>query len=411
MVRTIKPPRSLQKGERTVLLPGATEAEPWEVWSVGSHSECIQVCQKPEENKFGKSAILALPVSQVYGLPLWLNETDPKQFRGIIGLQLEARGLQPRGREAIFNWSIIAEEGARRLVLVAVLPALQPVDLETDACETFDLSARLFPLPPNAVVLWREQDRLVVAITRGTNLACFNALSETTLSSRTVQDLICLRAGLQMQGVVNELKQLVLWMDASPAELGDLRVGLGLPVRQETRPSPVVPAEPWNLMPARVDEVKRGRVARQWQRRVITLVIVCFLLVAAALAARVALTWMEVGRLQRWSADHARSLQLVHDTQAAWKDLRPVVDENSYPLELLLHVSESVPTDQLHLTLFETGSGHVLIKAEAKNLTAAFQLLDKLKKDPHFAGYTWEMAQPHTLANDVTQLQIEGTAP
>jgi len=40
---------------------------------------------------------------------------------------------------------------------------------------------------------------------------------------------------------------------------------------------------------------------------------------------------------------------------------------------------------------------------------AAFQFLDNLKHDPHFAGYTWDMAQPHLLPNDLAQLQIEGT--
>jgi hypothetical protein len=51
----------------------------------------------------------------------------------------------------------------------------------------------------------------------------------------------------------------------------------------------------------------------------------------------------------------------------------------------------------------------VLIKAEAKNLTAAFQFFDALKKNADLPGYAWEMAQPHSLANDITQIQIEGT--
>jgi hypothetical protein len=86
-----------------------------------------------------------------------------------------------------------------------------------------------------------------------------------------------------------------------------------------------------------------------------------------------------------------------------------VVAPDSYPLEVLLHVAESLPEDQVHLTLFEAEGGHVLIKAEAKNLTAGFQFFDALKKNAKLPGYTWEMAQPHSLANDVTQLQIEGT--
>jgi hypothetical protein len=126
-----------------VLLPGATEAEPWEVWTTGAGARCLQACQRPQDNSTGRATVLALPVAQVVALPLWLQETDAKQFRGMIELQVEARGLQPRGREAIFDWSVIAQEGARTLVLVAVLSASLPEELETDACPVFELRAVL----------------------------------------------------------------------------------------------------------------------------------------------------------------------------------------------------------------------------------------------------------------------------
>ncbi len=392
-----------------MLLPGATEAEPWEVWAVGGETHCLQACRTPGENRLGGAAVLALPVAQVFCLPLWLNETDAKLFRGIIGLQLEARGLQPRGQDPIFTWSIVAQETARTLVLVAVLPVALPEELESETYQSFDSAARFFPLAPDALTLWREQDRLVVAITRGAELAYFQALSESDLTPRSLQDLTCLCAALQMQEVIGELKQIVLWMEATPQETTGLAGAFGLRVQQATRPLPRMPSDPWNLTPVRVDQAKRGRVARRWQMRGIILVLVVLALGGAALGARLFLTSMNVARLQRWKADHGSALQQVHDTEAAWKDLRPALDQDSYPLELLLHVSNLVPTDQLHLTLFETDANHVLIKAEAKNLMAAFQLLDQLKKDPHFKAYTWEMAPPHSLANDVTQLQIEGT--
>lgn len=408
MVRTLSAIRTPPKGQSPVLLPGATEAEPWEMWTLGASPECLAICQKPAENRFRGETILALPAAQVFCLPLWLNETDAGQFRGIILLQLEARGLRPRTQEPIFNWSVIAQESARTLVLVAVLPVMLPEELETETCRSFDVAARFFSLPTDALVLWREQDRLVAALTRAGQLAYFQALAEATLSPRVLQDLSCLKTALQMQDVINEPKQIVLWTEAPAAEVAGLEAAFALTVRTETRPAPRLPGEPWNLTPPRVDEVKRGRVARRWQLRGLGLVVFCLLVMAAVLGSQLFLTSLEVGRLQHWKVAHAPALQQVHDTQAAWKDLQPVVDESGYPLELLRAVSASVPIDQLHLILFEAEPNHLLIKGEAKNLTAAFQLLDALKKDPQLTGYTWEMAQPHSLANDVTQLQIEG---
>jgi len=408
MVRTLTTPRTA-KGQRIVLLPGATEAEPWEAWTTGADARCLQVCQAPAESAAGRGMTLALPVAEVTALPLWLQETDAKLFDGMIELQLEARGLQPRGRAAIFNRTIVAQEEARTLVLVGVLAATLPAELETEAFPVFELSARCFPLPTDALVLWTEQDRLVLAISRGDQLAYFHAFSEPRLTARVQQDLICVIAALQMQDVIGELKQAVVWTDLAPGETAQLQSTLGLPVKSESRPAPAFPSETWNLVPARVDEVKRRRAARRWQGRVIALVALLVLAIGLAFGARLFLTSRDVAQLQQWQTAHASSLQMVHDTQAAWKDLQPVVDTSSYPLEALLHVSESLPNDQVHLTLFEAEGDHLRLKAEAKNLTAAFTFFDQLKKNPHLKDYTWEMATPHSLANDVTQMQIEGT--
>ena len=162
-------------------------------------------------------------------------------------------------------------------------------------------------------------------------------------------------------------------------------------------------------MPTRIGEAKRQRKARQWWIRAgvfVGLLIVAF---AATLVLRLILVQQEITQLKQWQANHASALQMVQDTQAAWHELRPVVATEAYPLETLLRVSDLLPTDQVRITLFEAEGDHLLIKAEAKNLTTAFQFFDALKKSTHLTGYNWEMAQPRSLPNDVTQLQIEGT--
>jgi hypothetical protein len=407
MVRTLTP--TTQKDQRRLLLPGSAEAEPWEAWTTGPGAECVQAGQRPDDLAGGRGAALALPVAEVLAVPLWLREIDPKQFRGIIALELESRGLQSRGREAVFDWSVVAEEETRTLVLVGVLPALLPEELETDTCRIFEVSARCLPLPGDALVLWKERDRLVVAVTRQESLACFHALGDATPTTRVLQDLTCFLAALRMQGVIGTLKEAVLWTEASLAEKSALQALLHLPIREEARPAPVLPRETWNLTPVRVGEVKRGRVARRWRLRAAALGAFVLVAIGLGFGLRLFLAQRDVAQLQQWQASHAASLDMVHQTAAAWHDLQPVVQPDSYPLEVLLHVSESLPTDQVHLTLFETEGDHLLIKAEARNLTAAFQFFDALKKNPHLSTYTWEMAQPHSLANDITQLQVEGT--
>jgi hypothetical protein len=414
MVRTIKAkaPRSLKKEEQAVLLPGATEAEPWELWFMGkTQVEYVQGLSLPAENRWRKTTTLALPIAQVFCLPLWLNETDPKQFPGMIPLQLEMRGLLPRNAgTAIFDWSIVSREGSRTLVIVGILPGFLPDEIEAETHGIFDLSVRYFPLAENALTLWQERDRLVFAITRGPNLVYFHALTDSRISSRVLQDLNCVRATLAMQGVITSLERIIVWAEATPAERAALQEALQLPVQPADKPNPQLPQASWKLVPASVSNVKKERETRRWQVRAGLIALAFYLVVVGWLLSRLFVENVKVQELQRWQTDHATALALVDDTRAAWNDLRPVVDEQSYPLELLLHASQAIPPDQLHLTLFESSAdGHLLIKGEGKDVAAAFQFLDRLKRDPAFSSYTWDMAQPHLLPNDLAQLQIEGS--
>jgi hypothetical protein len=416
MARAVKTKtaRSLKKGEKALLLPGSTGAEPWEVWILGPGrpAECVQTCSTPLDNRLRKETTLALPVAQVFCLPLWLNATDPKLFPEMIPLQLELRGLQSRGNAPpVFDFSIVVQEPSRTLVLVGVLPSSLAPEIQAEAYDSFDLSARCLPFPENTVTLWLEQDRLAVAFTRGDHLIYYQILAEGRITPRVLQDLTSIRASLSMQGVLNPLQQILLWCEVTPAERADLQAALKLPVTQAERPAPRPPAPPWKLMPVTVSQAQKNRAVRRWQYRAALIALVIYLCIDAFMASRLFITSRKVDELRRWSAAHARDVALVRDTRAAWRDLRPVVDEESYPLELLYHINESIPTDQLNLTYFQSDETHFMIKGEAKNVAAAYQFFDNLKANKSFNGYTWDMTQPSLKANDLASFQINGTLP
>jgi hypothetical protein len=406
MVRTLT--RS-PKGQQTLLLPGATGTEPWERWTTGADAQCLEACRALGDVPDARDLILALPVAQVVALPLWLPETNADEFPGMIALQIEAHGLQPRGHAAIYNWSIVAQEEKRTLVLAGVLAASLPDEIEASAFRGFELSARCRPLPADAVTLWHEQDRLVMAVTRGAELVYFHALTEGTFTTRVLQEITCILGALRIQEVIGALGEAVIWTDQRLAGLDELKTILGVPVQAETMPPPQLPGRRWQLVPARVGTATRERAARRWWIRAVILLALVGVVAAGVLGARFFLLAREVANLRQWQVTHAGALDQVHQTAAAWKDLQPALDTQAYPLEILLHVSAALPEDQVHLTLFQLEGGHLLIRAEAKNLTAAYAFLDQLKKSAPLAPFTWEMAQPHLLNNDVTQLQIEGT--
>lgn len=405
-----KPTRSLNKGEQSVLLPGATGAEPWELWILGgpNGAECVQMCASPLDNRVRGVRGLALPIAQVYCLPLWLNETDSKQFAGIIPLQLELRGLKPRGTESmIFDWSIVAQEGTRTLVAVGVLPASLPEEVQTENYATFDLSARYLPLPENALMLWQEQDRLVMAITRGAHLIYFQTLPEARITQRVLQDLYCAWVTMDMEGVLTPLQQVVLWTEINPAELAALRSTFQLPITQSERPAPRPPGAAWKLTPPVVSEARKARENRRWRNRIIAIVLTVYLALVAFAVFNYFNKVHTVQQLTRWQADHTQDIAMVHSTTAAWQDLQPAVDKKSYPLELLLAVNKSIPAD-LHLTVFRMNYDNIEVRGEAKNPTIAYQFKDALEKNLDLKNFTWDMAQPTIAPNDLAKFTIHG---
>ena len=244
MVRTLT--STVERTGQTLLLPGATEAEPWELWTIGPRPECVRMLTEPADGADRRSTV-ALPVGQVFAMPVWLHETDPDLLAGMIALQLEARGLQSRVSRTVFAWSVVIKEDTRTLVLVGVLAATIPKQLESCASSAFDLSARCYGLPSDALVVWKEQNRLVLAVTRQNRLAYFQALPDEALTTRALQDITCVVAALHMEEVIAPLDSVVLWFEPTQKEIVALEATLGLPVRQELRPSPNPASDRWIL--------------------------------------------------------------------------------------------------------------------------------------------------------------------
>jgi len=412
MVRAVKskPVRSLTKGQRSFLLPGPTEAEPWEVWVLGGkrgEPQIVQICQTPLENRLRSFSTLVLPVAQVFCLPLWLNETDSRQFAGMIPLQLESRGLQPRNEPAVFDWSVVAQEEKRTLVLVGVLPTVLPAELHAETYASFDLSARYFPLAANALTLWREHDRLVVAITRGANLVYYQALPEAEVSQRVIQDLGAVRATLEMQDILTPLRTVVAWTPLKPEERAALQGAFNMQVAEEEGPPPEAPAQAWKLTPNAITEVRRSRESRRWISRALLGLFLVYLAVIAWFAWQYVQVSLKVTELRKWQDAHAADIDLVTSGRSAWKQLAPVVDYKYFPLELLRKVQAAIPADELHLTLFECDDqGKLQIRGEAKNVAGAFTFFEKLKADSYFARYNLQMGNPRPLPNDLASFQI-----
>ena len=168
-----------------------------------------------------------------------------------------------------------------------------------------------------------------------------------------------------------ELHETVEYLFASRPEL----------INVETPPAAVK----LNLLPESWRQ-RRSQVVRQrqWRQRLLwaggayaaAIVLLALYLFGLRLA---------VGRLDRSIAKDAPKVEFVRQTEANWKALAPAIDPHYYPIEVLLHLFDSLPSADVRITIFNQSARQISVDGEANSAALAYQFADKVKKNAGFA--------------------------
>jgi hypothetical protein len=191
-----------------------------------------------------------------------------------------------------------------------------------------------------------------------------------------------------------QLRDTVQGILASPTEI----VGVELP------PAPIK----LNLLPETWRQ-RRSQLARQveWRKRLIWAAAayagLLFLLLAYFAYMRLA-----IGYLDRRIAQDTPQTEFVRAAEANWKALAPAVDSHYYPVEILLHLFESLPSAEVRITAYNQSARQISVEGEANTAALAYQFIDKVKKAPELRIFQFNMAAPRILPNDHAQFRLEG---
>ena len=191
-----------------------------------------------------------------------------------------------------------------------------------------------------------------------------------------------------------ELRDTVQGILSSPTEL----VGI------ETPPASVK----LNLLPdswrqRRVQLVKRG----EWQKR-LTLAGGAYATIFLLFLLYLGYTKFAIARLDRLIARDAPPTQVIRDTEANWKTLAPAIDPRFYPVEILLHLYESLPSADVRITAYNQSARQISIDGEANTAALVYQFAEKVKKNGGLQNFRFDMAAPRILANNHAQFRLEG---
>jgi hypothetical protein len=102
----------------------------------------------------------------------------------------------------------------------------------------------------------------------------------------------------------------------------------------------------------------------------------------------------QVGHLQKAIRRDAPKVEFIRRTEADWKALSPAIDPHYYPIEVLLHLFESLPNPEVRITVYDQSARNISVQGEAPSAALAYQFAEKVKKHPGLQAFTFNLGTP-----------------
>jgi len=364
----------------------------------------------------GDDVVLGLPVNAVIAQRLRLPTTDADEFDGMVRLQVEKAFPYPP-EEVTSDFELI-EKGERESVLSSVAvhnarlneiaaPLLSRGHIPRQVTVYAAQRAASHAANGNALIIYREGEKLVSAISENGKLSFARTL-DTDGEEELQQDLPQLALSAELQGIDTSFPKVLLDEGCLPLRDAVERVLAQRPdlMGTETPPAKVK----LDLAPPTWRKQRAALVRqRQWRRRALWAgAIYAGLFVLFALY--VAIIRFQVGRLKKVIERDAPKVEFIKSTETDWKALAPAIDPQYYPIDVLLHLFESLPTPEVRITSYEQSPRTIAVQGEAPSAALAYQFAEKVKQNRGLKDFSFNLGTPRILPNDHAQFRLEGKA-
>jgi len=360
--------------------------------------------------------VLGLPVSAVLAQRFRLPSVDPAEFPEMIRIQIE-KLLPFAADEVTTDFELIEQKESESVVSAVAIRNEQLAEMASPLLErgyiprqvTVYAAQRASTHAPSgsAVLIYPEGETLVYVVTENGKLSLARVF-EGGNGEQLQIELPQLRLSAELEGIdasspnvlldetCYEMRDTVQGILSSPTEI----VGIELP------PAPVK----LNLLPESWRR-RRLQLIRQaeWRRRLLWIGGAYGALLLLLLA-YLGLLRFQIARLDRRIAQDAPGTEFVRATEAKWKALAPAIDGHYYPVEILLHLFESLPSADVRITAYNQSARQISVDGEANTAALAYQFIEKIKKNPDLRAFQFDMAAPRILSNNHAQFRLEGRA-
>ncbi len=380
----------------------------WDVRMLASLEAAVPLLKAEDD------LILSLPVAAVLAQRFRLPTVDPAEFSEMVRIQIE-KALPFSLDELTTDFEVIEQNETESVVSAIAVrneqlnemaaPLLNSGFIPRQVAVYAAQRATTHAPEGRAVLIYPEGEALVSAVTENGKVS-LTRLLEGIEPHQLQTDLPQLALSAELQGIPNSFPTVLL--DESCYDLRDTIESI-LARRPELVGIETPPASiKLNLLPEswrqrRAQLVRRG----EWRKR-----LVWAGGAYAAVLALFVLYWgylrFEVARLDRTIARDEPQMKFVREGETNWKSLAPALDTRFYPVEILLHLFESLPSEDVHITTYNQSARQLSVDGEANNAKLAYDFADKVKKNPGLQVFQFTMADPRILPNSHAQFRLEG---
>lgn len=364
--------------------------------------------------KIDDHLVLGLPISSVLAQRFRLPTIDPNEFPEMVRLQIEKR-LPYSAEEVTTDFEVVEQENGESVVSAVAVRNQHLDDLAAPLIDrgfiprqvTVYASQRASTHVPQgrALLIYPEGEALVSAVTENGRVTLTRTL-EGVQREQLQTDLPQLALSAELQGIPPSFSNVLLdetcyELRDTVQEIVDHRPEL---VGTETPPATVK----LNLLPESWRQL-RAQIARraEWKKRLFWAVGayagVILLFLAYLIYARIHISYLD-----RQIAHDAPQTDFIKAEDVKWKALGPAIDTRYYPVEILHHLSESLPSPEIHITAYNQSARQISIDGEASSAALAYQFAEKLKKNEELRIFQFTMSDPRILPNNHAQFRIEG---
>lgn len=382
----------------------------WDVHALATLEEAVPLLRIEDD------LILGLPIADVLAQRFRLPSVDPSEFPEMVRIQIE-KALPYSPDEVTTDFEVIEQNESDSVVSAVAVRNERLAEMAAPLLErgfiprqvTIYASQRATTHAPQgrALLIYPEGEALVSAVTENGKVSLTRTL-EGIQPEQLQTDLPQLTLSAELQGISGSFPNILL--DETCFDLRDTVEGI-----MTSRPELVGIERPpasvkLNLLPEswrqrRAQIVRRG----EWRKRLIWAggaYAAIFLLIVLYLG----LLHFKIGRLDRLIAQDAPKTEFVRAADANWRALAPAIDTRYYPVEILLHLFESLPSQDVRITTYNQSARQISVDGESDTAALAYQLADKVKKNPHLQIFQFTMADPRILPNGHAQFRLEGRA-